>query len=180
MWSFSQTYVISLFVLFREVHLSQRIPSLFAWATFPLTALLETIWEMHSNTLVDGAVIDPCIIEFTSMVERALNFSHTGNARVLCRRLMDRAWISLGIIHDGLPSISDAFVAYGSLNTGKLVIRQELWPVDQDTRRPLTSSRRTQELTYSKEHYEVSIFFLPFPEMRQSISAQKRLTDLFA
>ncbi|KAG2146603.1 uncharacterized protein EDB93DRAFT_1250884 [Suillus bovinus] len=131
-----------------------RIPSLFAWATFPLTALLETIWEMHSNTLVDGAVIDPCIIEFTSMVERALNFSHTGNARVLCRRLMDRSWISLGIIHDGLPSISDAFVAYGSLNTGKLVIRQELWPVDQDTRRPLTSSRRTQELTYSKEYYE--------------------------
>ncbi|KAG2063879.1 hypothetical protein BDR04DRAFT_1163227 [Suillus decipiens] len=131
-----------------------RIPSLFAWATFPLTALLETIWEMHSNTLVDDAVIDPCIIEFTSMIERALNFSHTGNARVLCRRLMDRAWISLGIIHDGLPSISNAFVAYGSLSTGKLVIRQELWPVDQDTRRPLTSSRRTQELTYSKEHYE--------------------------
>ncbi|KAG2030241.1 hypothetical protein BDR03DRAFT_1017336 [Suillus americanus] len=131
-----------------------RIPSLFAWATFPLTALLETIWEMHSNTLVDGAVIDPCVIEFTSMIERALNFSHTGNARVLSRRLMDRAWISLSIIHDGLPSISDTFVAYGSLKTGKLVIRQESWPVDQETWRPLTSSRRTQELTYSKEHYE--------------------------
>jgi hypothetical protein len=134
---------------------------------------------MYSNTLVGEAVIDPCIIEFTSMVEWALNFSHTGNVRVLCRRLMDRAWILLGIIHDGMPSILDPFVAYGSLNMGKLVIRQELWPVDQDTWRPLTSSRRTQELTYSKEHYEVRIFFLPVPEMRQSISAQKRLTDLF-
>ncbi|KAG1721838.1 hypothetical protein EDB19DRAFT_1917044 [Suillus lakei] len=131
-----------------------RIPLLFAWATFPLTALLEKIWDTHKDTLVEGAVIDPCLIEFTSMVERALNFSHTGNARVLCRRLMDRAWISLGIIHDGLPSISDTFVANGSLTTGNLVIRQESWPVDQDTRRPLTSSRRTQELTYGKDHYE--------------------------
>ncbi|KAG2125266.1 hypothetical protein BD769DRAFT_1388541 [Suillus cothurnatus] len=87
-----------------------RIPSLFACATFPLTTLLETIWEMYSNTLVGGAVINPCIIEFTSMVKQALNFSHTGN---------------------------------------------ELWPVDQDMWCPLTSSRRTQELTYSKEHYEV-------------------------
>jgi hypothetical protein len=77
---------------------------------------------MYSNTLVGGAVIDPCIIEFTAMVEQVLNFSHTGNAHVLCRRLMDRAWILLGIIHDGMPSILDTFVAYGSLNMGKLVI----------------------------------------------------------
>jgi hypothetical protein len=99
-----------------------NIPLFFAWAIFPLTALLETILEMHSNTLVDGTVIDPCIIEFTSMVKWTLNFHHTGNVHMLCQRLMDRAWISLGIIHDRLPSISDTFVAYESLNMRKLVI----------------------------------------------------------
>jgi len=137
--------------------ISQRIPSLFVWATFPMTALLENIWDAYKHLLVEGAVIDPCLIEFTSMIERALNFSHTGNACVLSRRLMDRAWISLGIIHDGLPSISNTFVANRSLTTGNLVIHQESWPVDQDMRRPLTSSRRSQELMYSKDHYEVSV-----------------------
>lgn len=86
---------------------------------------------------------------------------------------MDRAWILLGIIHDRLSFILDIVVAYRSLNMEKLVIRQKLWPVDQDMWCPLTLSHKTQELTYSKEYYKVSIFFLSSPKICQSISAQK-------
>jgi hypothetical protein len=101
-------------------------------------------------------VLDPCVIEVMSMLERALNYAHTGNAQVLCRRLMDRAWISLGLINDGLPCISDDFISKGSLITAIVTVKHDGWPVDQQTRRPLTSSRRSQELTYGKDHYEVS------------------------
>ncbi|KAG2127000.1 hypothetical protein BD769DRAFT_1668124 [Suillus cothurnatus] len=103
-------------VVFQPNH----IPSLFGCATFPLTTLLETIWEMYSNTLVGGAVIDPCIIEFTAMVEQVLNFSHTGNPMEVS------TWESWS---------SDR-------NYGQWI-------------RTRGSSRRSQELTYSKEHYEV-------------------------
>ncbi|KAG2029409.1 hypothetical protein BDR03DRAFT_1018433 [Suillus americanus] len=130
------------------------IPSLFAWATYPLTTLIDALWDAHRNSIKADAVLDPCVIEVMSMLERALNYAHTGNAQVLCRRLMDRAWISLGLIHDGLPCISDAFISNASLVINKVVIRQDEWPVDRQTRRPLTSSRRSQELTYGKDHYE--------------------------
>jgi hypothetical protein len=130
---------------------------LFAWATYPLTTLIDALWDAHQNSIKANAVLDPCVIEVMSMLERALNYAHTGNAQVLCRRLMNRAWISLGLIHDGLPSISDVFISNGSLITGEAVIRNNGWPVDLQTRRPLTSSRRSQQLTYGKDHYEVSM-----------------------
>ncbi|KAG2737670.1 hypothetical protein P692DRAFT_20883334, partial [Suillus brevipes Sb2] len=132
------------------------IPSLFAWATYPLTALIDALWDAHRHSIKANAVLEPCVIEVMSMLERALNYAHTGNARVLCRRLMDRAWMSLGLIHDGLPCISDTFISSASLITAssKVVIRQDGWPVDQQTRRPLTSSRRSQQFTYGKDHYE--------------------------
>ncbi|KAG2355766.1 hypothetical protein BDR07DRAFT_1381286 [Suillus spraguei] len=107
-----------------------QIPSLFAWATYPLTTMIDTLWDDNRNSIKENAVLDPRVIEVMSMLERALNYAHTGNARVLCRQLMDRAWISL-----------DSFIAHGSLVGGK-------------TRRPLTSSRRSQELTYGTGQYK--------------------------
>jgi hypothetical protein len=91
------------------------------------------------------------------MLERTLNYAHTGNAKVLCTKLMDRSWLSLGLLNDGFPSISDAFIAHGALTTGSLILRCANWPVDSTTRTPLTSSRRSQQLTYGNAHYEVNL-----------------------
>lgn len=97
------------------------------------------------------------MIETIAMFERALNFAHKGNARVLIRNLMDRSWLSLGCLIDGLPCISDNFIAHHTLDSSRpFAIVVEKWPVTGETRRPLTASKRTQELTYGEQYYIVS------------------------
>lgn len=98
------------------------------------------------------------MIETTAMFEHILNFAHTGNARVLIRNLMDRAWLSLGCLADGMPCISDDFILHHSLHgPGVFTIVTNKWPVTGETRRPLTASKRTQELMYGEKYYIVSL-----------------------
>ncbi|KIN94304.1 hypothetical protein M404DRAFT_940888 [Pisolithus tinctorius Marx 270] len=134
------------------------IPFLFIWATYPITSLQDRMWRMYralaDNPNLDDKQMDPSFVEMMSMLERILNYAHTGSAQVLIRGLMDRVWLSLGVIHDGLPAISSSFISYGSLTADSVAIRSEDWPVDRATRRPMTSSRRVQQLTYGEDHYE--------------------------
>lgn len=124
--------------------------------TYPLTCLIEHLWKKHEPVLKEGHVVDPFELETVAMLERALNYAHTGSARVLTRMLMDRAWLSLSVVNDGLPCISSSFIPAGSLSSGLVTIRREKWPVHPVTHVPLTASQRSQELTYGKPHYSVS------------------------
>ena len=101
-------------------------------------------------------MVDPVELETVAMLERALNYAHTGSARVLTKRLMDRAWLSLSVVNDGLPCISNSFIQAGSLSSGLVTVRRDKWPVHPITRIPLTASQRSQELTYGKAHFAVS------------------------
>lgn len=134
----------------------QVVPELFRCATYPLTCLLERLWKTHEPRLKEGYAVDPFELETVSMLERALNYAHTGSARVLTRSLMDRAWLSLSVVNDGLPCISSSFIRAGSLSSGLIAIRCENWPVHPITLVPLTASQRSQELTYGKSHFSVS------------------------
>lgn len=139
----------------------QVIPELFECATYPLTCLIEHLWKKHEPALKEGYVVDPFELETMAMLERALNYAHTGSARVLTRTLMDRAWLGLSVVNDGLPCISSSFIHRGSLSSGLITIRREKWPVHPVTQIPLTASQRCQELTYGKPHYSVSVVLLP-------------------
>ena len=90
------------------------------------------------------------------MLERTLNYAHTGSARVLTRALMDRAWLGLSVLNDGLPCIADTFIPAGSLSAGIVTVQRDRWPIHPITRLPLTASQRSQELTYGKGHFAVS------------------------
>ncbi|KAI6035841.1 hypothetical protein EDC04DRAFT_2897621 [Pisolithus marmoratus] len=130
------------------------IPKLFKCATYPVTALIEMIWAKHKQDLQDKRNIDACMVEVMSMLEQTLNFAHMGNAAVLSTRLMDRAWLLLGLLSDGFPALSDTFIAHGALSMGQVTVRRHEWPVEAETQRPMTSSKRAQQLTYGEAHYE--------------------------
>ena len=68
-----------------------------------------------------------------SMLECILNYSHTGNACIFMRKLMERAWLLLGYISDGFPCIADGFVVHGMLVTSNVMVSMEAWPVDTAT-----------------------------------------------
>ncbi|KAI6008094.1 hypothetical protein BKA83DRAFT_4506125 [Pisolithus microcarpus] len=133
----------------------EMIPDLFKCGTYPITALIEMFWKKYGVEAGNQRMMDACTIEVMSMLERTLNYGHTGNAAVLTKRLMDRAWLSLGLINDGFPVLSDMFIAHGALQQGDIMVRRQSWPVEAETCRPMTSSKRSQQLTYGEAHYEV-------------------------
>jgi len=148
----------------------QFIPKLFQCTSYPVTSILETLWTTYRPKLIHGFTPDPCVIETIAMLERSLNYGHTGSARVLTRKIMDRAWLSMSVIHDGLPCISPMFIRPASLSTGLITVQSDKWPVDRSSHRPLTASKRTQEITWGESHYQVSIdillsmFWSAFPQ----------------
>ncbi|KAG6369980.1 hypothetical protein JVT61DRAFT_12616 [Boletus reticuloceps] len=147
------------------------IPQMFEWVTFPVTSFLKLAWSKLEPTLDKDAIIEPYLIEMISMFERALNYGHTGAARVLTRTLMDRTWLSLGLIFDGFPSLSGRFISHGDLAEKSIKLYARHWPMDMQTNRPKTSSRRAQELTYGNDHYEAYIARF------QIVHATKNLPD---
>jgi hypothetical protein len=122
--------------------------------------LVEYLWRKHEPSLKEGYIVDPFDLEMMAMLERALNYAYTGSAKVLTRTLMpDRAWLSLSVINNGLPCILNTFIPAGSLSSGLVSIRREKWPLHPITHMPLTASQRSQEVTYGKVHYSVSLLF---------------------
>lgn len=124
--------------------------------------MIELLWKDIEPKLEAGYVVDPCLLETMAILERTLNYGHTGSTRVLTKTLMDRMWLGLSVVKDGLPSIADWFISSGALAAGMVSIQKDLWPVHTRTRLPLTASQRSQELTYGKGHYIVSCVFMPF------------------
>ncbi|KAG6379794.1 hypothetical protein JVT61DRAFT_10339 [Boletus reticuloceps] len=127
---------------------------MFEWATFPVTSFLKLAWSKLESTLEEDVIIEPYLIEMILMFEWALNYGHTGTARVLTHTLMDRTWLSLGLIFDGLPSLSGRFISHGDLAEKSIKLYTRHWPMDMQTNRPKTSSCRAQELMYGNSHYE--------------------------
>ncbi|KIJ57738.1 hypothetical protein HYDPIDRAFT_44798 [Hydnomerulius pinastri MD-312] len=134
----------------------QVIHKLFIWATYPIASLIKWMWEdrLKNSDVVFGTDVSPYNIEFMAMLERTLNYGHTGSGRVLSRRLMDRAFMSLGIVHDGFPCINSAYISFGDLSSRKVLVNTAQWPMNTSTMRPLTCSKRAQELTYDEKHYQ--------------------------
>lgn len=95
-----------------------------------------------------------------SMLERTLNFAHTGSGKVLSRKLMLPFFLSLGILHDGAPCLNKAFLSYKSLfEKRQVIINSSFWPrTPKPNKRPIMGSLRVQELTYGKLHSQVSLF----------------------
>ncbi|KAG6370252.1 hypothetical protein JVT61DRAFT_12196 [Boletus reticuloceps] len=129
------------------------VPELFQCATYPLTCLIEKLWKDVEPSLEAGYVVDPCILETMAMLERTLNYGHTGNTRVLTKTLMNQMWLGLSVVQDGLPCIADWFISSAAMSAGMITIQKDRWPVHARTRLPLTASQRCQELTYGKGHY---------------------------
>ncbi|KAI6043289.1 hypothetical protein EDC04DRAFT_2600330 [Pisolithus marmoratus] len=126
----------------------------------PIKDSLKLFKADHKQDLEDKRSIDTCMIEVMSMLEQMLNFTHTGNTAVLSTRLMDWAWLLLGLLSDGFPALSDTFIAHGALSMGQVTVRWHEWPVEAETWQPMMSSKWAQQLTYGEVHYEKLTSFI--------------------
>ena len=113
---------------------------------------MERIWQQERNKVEKGEPVTIYHVEFMSMLERCLNFSQTGNSKVLCKRLMDQTGFSLGIVQDGLPVVWPELQPLNSLWEGQFMIKRELWPVHPKTKYPLIASKCSQLFHYGEHH----------------------------
>jgi hypothetical protein len=102
--------------------------------------------------------------EFGGALERGLAYIFTGATHSFVRKLMDRLFITRGLMSGGLPCINSRIVDVSDADGDVgFLIRRESWPLLGDGE-PMRSSMRACELTYGNELNSVSLVcFLPKP-----------------
>lgn len=98
------------------------------------------------------------LVEFCSVVERGINFMHTGNMAVIATTVMNPLWIGRALMKDGFPSVNSDIVEFSNENSIK--IKGDLWPFNKSLHRPHSSSQRSHLLTYGESHFNVSLHCL--------------------
>jgi hypothetical protein len=129
---------------------------IYTWATYPLTCLLERVWNIGQTALVQTKLPSPTLVELCACLERALNFMHTGNAAVIATSLMNPLWIGLSIIHDGLPCLNPRVIP--TLTSSTLVNVAE-WPYNHRLE-PKSASKGSQLRNYGQAHFKVCVMSL--------------------
>jgi hypothetical protein len=99
------------------------------------------------------------LVEFCSVVERAINYMHTGNTAVIATTVMNPLWVGRALVKDGFPSLNSDFVDIA--NPEHIQIKGDIWPFNKLLHRPHSSSQRSHLLTYGEPHFNVSLHCLP-------------------
>src|ERR1700684_4192268 len=84
----------------------QAFPHVYQWTTYPITSLLERIWEHFLPIIIKGGKPTPQVVELCSVLERALAYAHTGNAKVIATSLMRPLWLVKSLLEQGLPTFA--------------------------------------------------------------------------
>lgn len=138
----------------------QAYPRLYSWTTFPLTTLLKQIFEQQRAEIIAGRSPDPVLVDLCSVIERGINYMHTGNAAVIATSVMNPLWIGQALIQDGIPCLNPKVV--NTLMATYITICHEHWPYDETFNLPKCSSRKAQVTTYGEAHYNVSHILLSY------------------
>ncbi|KAI6038200.1 hypothetical protein EDC04DRAFT_2896706 [Pisolithus marmoratus] len=127
------------------------LPQVVEWTTYGVCEALRHLWEKHKWHIEAKSQVPPYIVEITAALERALNFAHTGNARVLSKGLMDPLWLSLSSMLDGLPCVSPLMVIQ-TFNPMAISVRKSDWPISSKSGYPEIASRRSFTFNYGHDH----------------------------
>jgi hypothetical protein len=72
----------------------QAFPHVYQWTTYLITSLFERIRERFLPVITKSGKPTPQVFELCSVLERALAYAHTGNAKVIAASLMRPLWVS--------------------------------------------------------------------------------------
>ncbi|KAG2090773.1 uncharacterized protein F5147DRAFT_780230 [Suillus discolor] len=136
---------------------SEAFPQVYQWTTYPITSLLERIWDHFSPLVERGVKPAPQAIELCSVLERALAYAHTGNTKVIATSLMRPLWLVQSLLEHGLPTFSPS-VRFAAPPSIPIAISPADWPTLTSMKVPAIASKRSQILTYGNDHFEVCGF----------------------
>lgn len=96
------------------------------------------------------------MIEICAMLERALAYAHTGNAKVLSSSLMKPFWLVRSLLQQGWPTMAPT-VRLVATTTIPVSVSPADWPIVTRSNLPAIASKRAQILNYGLDHFEVSL-----------------------
>lgn len=112
------------------------------------------IYKDYLQDWTEGcAPVPTYVIEVTAMLERALNYMHTGNPKVIHSTTMNPLFIGLSIVDCGTPYFSTV-IKMGT----DLVYTPEQWP-ESVPGVPASAARRSAFVTYDRALENVSSYF---------------------
>ncbi|KAG1803891.1 uncharacterized protein HD556DRAFT_1303877 [Suillus plorans] len=120
-------------------HLLVLTSEVYQWTTYPITSLLERIWDHFSPLVERGVKPAPQAIELCSVLERALAYAHTGDTKSL--------------LEHGLPTFSPS-VRFAAPPSIPVAISPADWPMLTSMKVLAIASKRSQILTYGNDHFE--------------------------
>lgn len=129
--------------------------NLIPWTTYGPILLLKKVWNHQKAVLAAKLPVSPYHLELTSILERIVNYGHTGNAAVIATTLMNPLWVGMSLPEHGTPTFNTLF-EMGETATDPAYITDTLWPRNALTKAPYTASKRSQILNYGQNHWEVS------------------------
>ncbi|KAG2045993.1 hypothetical protein BDR06DRAFT_1015119 [Suillus hirtellus] len=132
---------------------SEAFPQVYQWTTYPITSLLERIWDHFCPLMERGGKPAPPVIELCSVLERALAYAHTGNTKVIATSLMRPLWLVQSLLEHGLPTFSPS-VRFAAPPSIPVTISPADWPTLTNMKVPAIASKRSQILTYGNDHFE--------------------------
>jgi hypothetical protein len=106
-------------------------------------------------SIENGLVVDPLLVELSAVLERALNYMHTSNAKVLATTVMRPLWISQALVQHGLPALSP-IIRTGTTMTDPITVAAPDWPVNPANLHPFSAANRSQVYTYGQQLATVS------------------------
>ena len=138
--------------------LIQVFPALYDWVTYPVTLLIEKLFNSGMKAIQKKVKPCPFQLELIASLKRVLCFCHTGSTAVFAMSLMNGLGLSKGAVVNGFPMLHHIFeqpTILSALNHG-LRVDPRRWPLKD--RYPAIASKRAQVLTYSLSHFMVRTF----------------------
>ena len=126
----------------------------YPWATNGLVSLITRIYRRERANMVNGRQVNPLNVELCAILERALNYLHSGNTKVIATSIMNPLWIGKALIEDGLPSLNPNVVRFSATSWE---VNGEHWPTHRATGTPLSAAKCVILFNYGANVYNVSI-----------------------
>lgn len=106
---------------------------------------------------VPGVIrMDPQYVDLVALVERAINFCHTGAARVLSTASGNPLWFTRSILDGHMPMFSRSALSFVS-RQGAIIPELPItaWPTHKRTGQPIHAAERALMLTYGNDLFQV-------------------------
>lgn len=129
---------------------------MYDWVSYPITLLIENIFDLERENIKNKVAPCPFRLELLACLERLLCFCHTGNTKAFATSAMGPLNLSRSAVADSFPIMSKGF-KQGNITLAMrhgLEIDPWKWPTTKN-RYPAITSKRSQVLTYSEQHFMV-------------------------